>query len=116
MEEDGSNCKGCIKCGKNSSKKIRTKTTDNFIFNANLVHGDTYNYSKTKYIKSDKHVTIICYEHGEFNQIASVHLKGSGCPTCGRFFHYKENNEIKKKERRKITIKEIENLLGFNIK
>ena len=28
------------------------------------------------------HVTITCRKHGDFQQIANVHLKGSGCPRC----------------------------------
>jgi len=36
------------------------------------------------YIKSDATVTIICKEHGEFEQTPESHLGGSGCEQCGR--------------------------------
>ncbi len=46
------------------------------------VHGDRYDYSKVKYNKSEGKVTIICKEHGEFDQVYNTHLAGSHCPKC----------------------------------
>lgn len=46
------------------------------------VHGDRYDYSKVKYNKSGNKVTIICKEHGEFEQVFNTHLMGSHCPKC----------------------------------
>ena len=69
---------GCPKCAKNGVKL----TNSEFIFKAQEVHGDKYDYSKTEYINAHKKVCIICPEHGEFLQEASAHLQGKGCPKC----------------------------------
>jgi len=61
---------------------IRISTTDDFIKKAAEVHGDKYDYSKSIYVKWDKPITIICPKHGEFHQIKSSHLRGSGCAKC----------------------------------
>lgn len=68
--------KGCPKCvGKN-------KTTEEWIVEAQQIHGDKYNYCKVDYKKCDEKVCIICFEHGEFWQVAQYHLSGNGCPAC----------------------------------
>ena len=46
-----------------------------------LVHGDTYDYGKVNFIKSNVPVIIICNKHGEFKQRVHAHLKG-GCKNC----------------------------------
>lgn len=71
--------RGCQKCNGGGHTK---KTTKEFIEGAQRIHERKYDYSKTKYGGSRQKVTIICKEHGEFNQIAGDHLRGSGCPTC----------------------------------
>jgi very-short-patch-repair endonuclease/uncharacterized C2H2 Zn-finger protein len=79
--------KGCPYCSNN--KKINT---DIFIKKAILIHEGKYDYSKTIYKNSKTPVIIICKEHGEFNQIAHEHLKGSGCPKC--YKSYKLNTDL----------------------
>ncbi len=67
---------GCPKCyGLN-------KTTEDFIKESNLVHGDDFVYTKTQYKSAKEHVIIICKKHGEFKQTPSHHLSGQGCPIC----------------------------------
>ena len=67
---------GCPKCvGKN-------KDTSEFIFQANKIHKNKYDYSKTNYISAMTKVTIICPIHGEFLQAPAKHLCGDGCPKC----------------------------------
>lgn len=61
---------------------MRKLTTQEFIEKAKKVHGNKYDYSKVKYIKSGLKVCIICPKHGEFWQIANSHLQGQGCPEC----------------------------------
>lgn len=68
----------CPKCTHQSFKH----TTETFIEKARKVHGDKYDYSKVEYKTSHDNVTIICPEHGEFNQQATHHLMGKGCPRC----------------------------------
>ena len=60
------------------------KTTEQYIADVKKIHGDKYDYSKTKYCGYYDYITIICPKHGEFEQRASTHIQGSGCPKCGR--------------------------------
>ena len=70
--------KGCPKCG--GTAKL---TTEEFIQKAREIHGDKYDYTKTKYINNSEKVCIICLKHGEFWQKANDHLSGKkGCPKC----------------------------------
>lgn len=63
------------------SKRLNT---EEFIERARKVHGDKYDYSKTKYINCKTKVCIICPKHGEFWQNPVNHYRrGDGCPTCG---------------------------------
>ena len=55
-----------------------------FIERGNVVHNKKYDYSKVEYINSHSKVRIICPEHGEFIQLAYVHLNGHGCPECAK--------------------------------
>jgi hypothetical protein len=72
--------KGCPICGK--LLQGGKYTTAKFIEKAIKIHGNKFDYSKTIYKYCDKYVTIICKTHGEFEQIATSHLKKSGCPIC----------------------------------
>lgn len=54
-----------------------------FIERATIVHSRKYDYSLVEYITSKDKLTIICKAHGSFQQAASRHLSGSGCPMCG---------------------------------
>ena len=56
---------------------------DTFIAKARKVHGDKYDYSLVAGdISSHRKVTIICSEHGVFEQTPTGHLSGKGCPKC----------------------------------
>jgi hypothetical protein len=71
------NSAGCQKC--NNSY---TLTTEEFIEKSKLIHKNRYDYSKINYKNTDTKVTIICKEHGEFQQTSAEHYNGSGCPKC----------------------------------
>ena len=59
-------------------------TTEEFILKAKKVHGDKYDYSLVDYDGAEKHVSIICPEHGKFRQTPHKHANGGrGCPSCG---------------------------------
>ena len=75
---------GCPFCGVNVISEKNTKSTEYFIEKARSVHKDRYDYSKVEYVDSKTNVCIICSEHGEFWQRPNRHLRGSGCPVCGR--------------------------------
>ena len=74
---------GCPLCAKESRYLIRQKDKAYFVEKARKKHGDRYDYSKVVYTKAKNKVLIICPEHGEFWQTASMHLQGNGCPKCG---------------------------------
>lgn len=68
---------GCPKC------YGRNKSTEEFILEAKLVHGNKYDYSKAQYKTNQTKVCIICPEHGEFWQTPNNHVNHKrGCPVC----------------------------------
>lgn len=74
--------KGCPECGYLMVSKNKSKNTNQFIKEARQIHGNRYDYSKSIYKHALDKITIICPKHGEFNQIADVHLRGRGCNKC----------------------------------
>ena len=75
---------GCPKCGKIIGTKKKTKTTPQFINDANNIHKGRYNYSNSIYTGVSNGLEIICHVHGSFIQKPSHHLAGSNCPECSR--------------------------------
>jgi hypothetical protein len=69
---------GCKKC----SYEEKKNTVDYFIQKSNEVHKNYYNYSMVKYINNRTKITIICPEHGNFEQIPNSHILGNGCRKC----------------------------------
>jgi hypothetical protein len=70
---------GCAKCA-----GVAKKNRDEFVAEASIVHDGAYDYSKVEYVSAKSPVTITCKKHGDFQQSPSSHLRGSGCPACGR--------------------------------
>jgi hypothetical protein len=69
--------RGCPSCaGKN-------KTTEQFISEADIIHNNKYDYSKTNYINATTPIIITCPIHGDFKQKPSSHLLRYGCIVCG---------------------------------
>lgn len=62
----------------------KAHTTEQFVTDAKKVHGDRYNYNKVVYIRNSSKVVVICKIHGEFSIRPTNHLKGYGCPSCGK--------------------------------
>ena len=80
---------GCPVCAK--GRKRPSKTTEQFIKEANLIHNNYYDYSKTKYINASTLVNITCPEHGDFWQKPINHLSGCGCQKCANLkSHYED--------------------------
>ena len=47
------------------------------------IHGGNFDYSQVDYINHTTKVTIICRQHGPFEQQPRLHLRGStGCRQC----------------------------------
>jgi len=63
---------GCPKCYGNE------KSQEEFISECKIKQDNFYDYSLVEY----KNNTIICPEHGIFEQIPKNHLRGSICPKC----------------------------------
>ena len=72
----------CPICKKKRLSDIQSKTTEQFIKEAKITHGNKYNYSKTQYVNAKTKVCIICPKHGEFWQYPNTHLNSKGCPKC----------------------------------
>ena len=53
-----------------------------FEIKARLKHGSKYDYSKINYVDNLSLLTISCPVHGEFTQVARIHLRNHGCPLC----------------------------------
>ena len=69
---------GCPIC----AREKQTLTTEEFIRRAKQIHGNKYDYTKTKYVNQKTKVCIICPKHGEFWQLPNGHLEGKGCKYC----------------------------------
>lgn len=68
---------GCSKCSK---KHCLDK--NEFINEANEIHGEKYDYSNVFYKNGHTNIIIICPNHGNFTQQPRNHLKGHGCIIC----------------------------------
>lgn len=90
----GSDCPKCV-----GKEKLNTK---GFILKAKEIHGNRYDYSKTKYKNANEKVTIICKEHGEFKVRAISHYFSKiGCLKCsyierGKKIRLKKEEVLKK--------------------
>lgn len=75
----------CKQCAREiiQSNSLGQRFSD-FIKKATEKHGDRYDYSKVRYTTARSKVTIICPDHGEWEQVPDSHLRGCGCPRCGR--------------------------------
>jgi hypothetical protein len=72
---------GCIHCGRITAAETRLKgrVTEEFIKEAEDVHGKLYDKSKCIHFDTHSKVEIICPLHGSFLQWPSCHLKRHGC-------------------------------------
>lgn len=73
---------GCAICGEQKFKVTQSKTTDKFIEESKIIHGDIYDYSLVKYVNAFTKVKIICRKHNIFNICPNSHLRKIGCPIC----------------------------------
>ena len=110
---------GCPICGKLNSIKNRTKTLKEFIEQANIVHNNKYDYSKSIYNGNDSKLIITCPIHGDFEQQPNNHLQGQGCKKCFKdksnieneifnFIKLKYKGEVVENDRTMLNGKEID--------
>lgn len=63
----------------------KRKTTEQFIQEAEMVHGKgTFDYSLVEYKGNNTPVDIRCLIHGIFRQLPRTHLSGCGCGKCSK--------------------------------
>lgn len=74
----------CNKCYDRSAE-IPVKVDYSIWLERSIGHfGDFYDYSKVSFNRVEKDmITIGCPVHGDFEQRASTHMRGHGCPKCG---------------------------------
>lgn len=78
---------GCGSCGRKKNvrnNELKEKCKKDFEIKSNIVHNNIYDYTKSDYINSITKICVICKEHGEFYVSPNNHLRGKGCPECGR--------------------------------
>jgi hypothetical protein len=85
--------KGCKLCVFYNASIRNRKDKDTFIEEANTVHNHKYDYSQIEYINEKQKMNIICSLHGLFKQSANPHLRGQGCPICGKEKQIKSNTK-----------------------
>lgn len=102
---------GCPSCSREKMSKLYTKSQNQFIKEAKIIHNNKYGYNLVKYKRGDIKVIIICKKHGEFLQSPDSHLQGSGCPKCTHNISKPETlwlnmiNILDDKEHRQVSIK-----------
>ena len=95
--ENHKNGYGCPKCGIEKAHNHFRSSTEEFIEKSKKVHGDIYNYSKSKYIGKEFPITITCSKHGDFSlDKANYHYLGhkQGCPKCSMAGTSKQEQEL----------------------
>lgn len=76
--QDHTTGSGCPSCS-----GVNQKTTEEFVLQARMIHGNKYDYSKTVYVNARAKLKIICPVHGSFIQSARNHTtQKQGCPEC----------------------------------
>lgn len=83
-------------------------TASEFVEKSTQLHNGKYDYSQTVYVNSRTKVTIICPDHGPFEQLPSSHLQGNGCPKCARIWSdaHKQNLRMSSRRSRGMTTEE----------
>lgn len=69
---------GCHTCGRDNLRYSRQE----YVEKVTAIHEGRYSYDRLVYSSIDELVTITCPVHGDFQQRASNHLRGSGCKKC----------------------------------
>ncbi len=74
--------KGCRQCGIARRSAAQARSTEEFVREAQALHGTRYGYAHAWYLNNSTHVRILCETHGVFPQAPYEHLNGAGCPKC----------------------------------
>lgn len=80
---------GCPKC--KGGVKL---TKESFLEKANKIHKNKFTYDNVNYTKAHNAIEIKCPIHGEFKQLAYMHLQSKySCPKCVAEFSISEGEE-----------------------
>lgn len=63
---------------------MRKMTYGEFLSRSIIMHSNAYDYSKVVFSLASNKITIGCLLHGDFDMLRGNHLKGQGCPVCGK--------------------------------
>ncbi len=76
------NPRSCPKCGRERQIKAATKPFEQFVSEAQAIHGGRYRYLAETYNGASANMSMVCEKHGQFRQSPASHLRGAGCPKC----------------------------------
>lgn len=77
---------GCPICARKQRAEKTKYTKEQYINKAVQVHKNKYDYSNINYTTSKDKINIYCNNcNSYFTQVAAVHLKGQGCPSCANY-------------------------------
>lgn len=90
---------GCGQCGKENSTHIHNtnllnKCKNEFISKSINFHNNKYNYTKSNYINVKTKLIVTCNIHGDFSVTPNNHLRGRGCPKCGKINGSKTKSKL----------------------
>lgn len=74
----------CTDCRDEALRERNISMLERFTEKARAKHGSRYDYSQVDYQGANTKVSILCPEHGAFQQTPGSHLFGRGCPACGK--------------------------------
>jgi len=94
---------GCPTCFRERLSEKLKYSMEDFLKLATEIHGNTYDYSESEYLRSGIKIKIICHKetdgimHGEFWQTPNKHLSAKrGCPKCNGGVKHDLDTFIKK--------------------
>jgi len=76
---------GCPDCSIQNYKELKTKKFEDFVKEADALHGSKYSYIESTYSNAKNLTTAICPIHGSFEITPDKHLhRGVGCHECSK--------------------------------
>ena len=75
---------GCPKCWEEKNSRFSDHNKNSFLYDAEEIFGNTYDYTKVVYCGYDVPVIIGCSVHGDYIKAPNEHIsQEQGCPMCG---------------------------------